>query len=153
MTAITLDHERAQLALQAVQEIAEGDLNIAKKFRSYVESLPAIIVRNGLGQALAMEAANGKVGKKDNNANDSESTEEKKDKPDEIAHKKLYGIVSKWILQRVYGIQDEPSPLQVIDEIISSDQMTYMRAQEEALLLLQWVKRFANATIERDSND
>ena len=140
MVVATLDHERAQEALKAVQKIAGGDQKIAKKFRSYAESLPAIIVRNGLGQALAMEAANGKVG------NQAEKDEEK-------AHKKLYEIVANWVLQKVYERQSNLLPLQVIDEIIKSDQSKYMRAQEEALLFLQWVKRFANATIERDQND
>lgn len=140
MAVTTLDHERAQKALKAVQRIAEGDKELAKKFRSYAENLPAVIVRNGLGQALAMEAANGKVG---TNA----------DKADQKAHKELYEIVANWVLEKVYGRQANMRPLQVIDEIIKSDQNRYMRAQQEALLLLQWVKRFANATIERDTSD
>ncbi len=137
METTTLDHQRAKYALDKVTPIAEKKDEVAKKFRSYAESLPAIIVRNGLGQALAMEAANGKVGQSPT-------------KDDEKAHKALYDMVGEWLLQQVFNKKVADNiPLQVINEIITADQMTYMRAQEEAIHFLQWVKRFANAMIER----
>ncbi len=139
MNAATVDHERAQVALESVQRIVKKP-EVAKKFRSYAESLPAIIVRNGLGQALAMEAASGKVG---TNAT----------KTDEIAHKELYTMLSNWLLRKLFQRQGAIRPMQVIEEIIKCDQTTYMHAQEEALQFMQWVKRFANAMIERVQND
>ena len=139
MSAATLGHERAKVALESVQKIVNKQ-NVAKKFRSYAESLPAIIVRNGLGQALAMEAASGKVG---TNAT----------KDEEIAHRELYNMLSNWLLKKVFQRGGGIRPMQVIEEIIKSDQTTYMHAQEEALHFMQWVKRFANAMIEREQND
>jgi CRISPR-associated protein, Cmr5 family len=62
MSERSLEQERAKHALEAVNSI-RGE-SWAGKFRSYVERLPAAIVMNGLGQAMAGElAAAGRAGR------------------------------------------------------------------------------------------
>ena len=108
MTDLTIGQKRAAHSLAAikglkglesdqievyVQQFAslewlfkQHNLDIGK-FDSYVERLPATIVTNGLGQAMAFELAASKLGKTDR-------------KPDERAHELLYRIIESWLQER-----------------------------------------------------
>ncbi|WP_369425748.1 type III-B CRISPR module-associated protein Cmr5 [Methanothrix sp.] len=124
----SLEQERAAHALDAVNSIRNK--SCASKFRSYVERLPAAIVMNGLGQAMASElAAAGRAERED----------------DKSAHKELYKLVSKWIHKR--GIYSEED---LVTAIVKGEQDRYVLAQAEALAYLEWLKKFSQAFLEKE---
>ncbi len=123
-----LDIERAKHALKKVNEVkTKEDYG---HFRSYVERLPATVVMNGLGQAMAMELSQSK--KADANR-----------KADERAHEKLFEIVQDWLNKTVYDDGD------LMENITSSNQQKYIEAQSEALAYLVWLKKFSKAYLEK----
>jgi len=130
MSERSLEQERAKHALEAVNSI-RGE-SWAGKFRSYVERLPAAIVMNGLGQAMAGElAAAGRAG---------EMGDDKK------AHNKLYELVAGWIrTRRIYSAEEN-----LMKAIVDGDQKQYVLAQAEALAYLEWLKKFSQAFLEKD---
>ena len=110
----------------------QSSLDIGK-FDSYVERLPANIVTNGLGQAMALELAISRLGKTDR-------------KPDERAHELLYRIVESWLQE--CGIC--PKGTNLMERIVNSSQEDYIRIQYEALAYLDWLKMFTQAYLKRD---
>jgi len=103
------------------------------KFDSYVERLPATIVTNGLGQAMAFELAASKLGKTDR-------------KPDERAHELLYRIIESWLQERRFCQKG----MDLMKTIVDSSQEDYVRIQYEALAYLDWLKMFTQAYLKRD---
>ena len=121
-----LDIERAKHALDKVNSVKDD--SSSEKFRSYVERLPATIVMNGLGQAMAMELYQ---------SNKDEG------KSDAQAHELLHDIVEEWLNKTVYGSGD------LMENITENDQEKYIKAQREALAYLVWLKKFSKAFIEK----
>jgi len=123
-----LDIERAKHALKMVNEIKiEGNYG---NFRSYVERLPATVVMNGLGQAMAMELSQSKKADANRNA-------------DERAHEKLFEIVKDWLNKTVYGDGD------LMENITNHGQQKYIEAQSEVLAYLVWLKKFSKAYLKK----
>ncbi len=121
----TLEQKRAAHALCKAWEV---DRELAASYRSYVESLPATIVMNGLGQACATVLAR------------ASGTS-----PREQAYRLLYGHVQDWLC-RSEGVYSEEESL--IDAIVKNDQRKYIHAQAEALAYLDWLKKFAQAFLK-----
>lgn len=126
----TLGQKRAAHALKAINKLVEQ--NNYGNFGSYVQRLPATIVMNGLGQAMAGELAAGRGGKND----------------DERAHKKLFESVESW-LQECKAYSNE---MGLMESIVKSRQEDYVRAQAEALAYLDWLKKFSQAYLDGDKN-
>jgi CRISPR-associated protein Cmr5 len=86
--------------------------------------LPAMLLQNGLGQSLAFLLSKG----------------------DEKAARGLYEDISGWLIgeRRIY------SGNKLIEAVMEGDRREYMAAQEEALELSGWLKRFADATIGKE---
>jgi CRISPR-associated protein Cmr5 len=131
-----IEQRRAAYALARIREIealksATGDKGkIAKMYRSYVSGFPAAILVNGLGQASATILAQ------------SRGTD--------TAHKRIYEHLSGWLCGG-----DPQSPYErgdLIEQLVRHDQARYLRAQAEALALLEWLKRFAVAFLN-DPNE
>jgi len=126
----TLQQERARFALEKVKaalseakETPDKAGFSPKEFKSQAESFPAMIRMNGLGQAAAFYLSK----------ND--------------AHKKLYAILSAWLKQPGQPYQGKD----LLDGITEGKMHDYRLAQTEALLLLDWVKKFAGAFAEDDN--
>jgi CRISPR-associated protein Cmr5 len=122
----TLSQERAGFALKGVERI-KGEA-FAGKFRSYAANLPPMIQMNGFGQALAF--CRSKKG---------QSLEDQ-------AYQALYELVSEWLGregQPYAGLGD------ALVGVTTGSMSSYRLAQTEALALLEWVKRFASAYIEK----
>lgn len=127
----TLEQERAKDALNKVKALlkqAEADKAKADsndKYASYVKSLPATILMNGLGQAAATLMA-------------STASE----------HKLLYRHLQGWLCRN-----DSAAPYQgaddLLDAITVNSRESFIRAQAEALSWLTWLKKFAAAYLER----
>ena len=130
----TLEQQRAAHALNAVRELTEAPF--AKEYRSYVESLPATIVMNGLGQACAtlLAAANG-GGDRGH------------------AYSALHGHLQSWLCRpaspgNANGVYSGADSL--IDAIVQNGQSEYVHAQAEALAYLVWLKKFSKAFLRKD---
>ncbi len=131
----TLEQLRAKYALEKVMAIRKqcDELDV-DKYSTFVSRTPTLILNNGLGQALAFL-----LPKNGENAKNSED-----------AAVRFYGELESWLC----GIAGEPgyparvykgNNLSLIEELISGDRKKYMRAQAEALSLLNWMRKFVNA--------
>lgn len=133
----TIQQERAKEALEAVEKVVarvnkkeENDLIKASEYVSYASAFPAMIKTNGLGQAAAFYCSKGK-------GSDSKAH----------AYDALYKTLSDWL-----GKQGQPyENLDLIKGITSKDMPFYMQAQAEALMFLDWVKKFAKAYMPKES--
>ncbi len=131
MTAQTFEQKRAKHALDRIKALQKEK---AGAYVSYVNALPAAILMNGLGQALATELAAGG------------------------AHRQLAIDVSKWLLcdeahskykDAAEGERAEYDDAQrLIGRIVAGEQKAYLRAQAEAIAYVTWLKKFANAFLE-----
>lgn len=122
MSERTLEQRRASHALKEIKQLQSG--NHYGNFTSYVDALPAAILTNGLGQAMATELAGKDEG-----------------------HKKLYEVVQSWLCRG-----DDATPFKqrdnLIEAIANSSESDYLRAQPEALAYLVWLRKFARAFLE-----
>jgi CRISPR-associated protein Cmr5 len=120
--AQTLQQERAKYALDKVKAALEAGVN-GKEFKSYAASFPAMVQMNGLGQAAAFYFSQG------------------------VTYRTLYDILSNWMIQKGQPYADEED---LLTGITGQDMHRYRIAQADALLLLDWVKRFAKAFVRED---
>ncbi len=116
----TLEQKRAKHALNKINSLRNFDQTVQGEYKSYVSSLPATIVMNGLGQAIVMLDA-------------------KKDP----AHTQLSFHLTDWISTQVPELQGAGS--RFIETIMKKDQSVYVAAQREAMAYLTWLKQFARA--------
>ena len=122
--------KRARHALASIKALVNGDYG---NYVSYVNALPARIIMNGLGQALAMEKASAG-----------------KDK----GHEHLFNHMQGWLLS---GWEHSPyAGNDLFAAITGGSEQDYIRAQAEAMAYLEWLKKFAAAflkTPETAEND
>ncbi|WP_449241544.1 type III-B CRISPR module-associated protein Cmr5 [Desulfoscipio gibsoniae] len=123
---MTLEQLRAADAFNKINRLLQqrnADWN--EKYASYVQSLPATILMNGLGQAAATLLAAAKGNSED-------------------AHRVLYGHLGDWLCRN-----NKSAPYQgaggLMNAIVNNERDAYIRAQAEALAWLQWLKKFAAA--------
>jgi CRISPR-associated protein Cmr5 len=134
MAEQTLGQKRAAHALETIKKLEE-ETNYGN-FGSYVQRLPATIVMNGLGQAMAGELAAARLAKGD------------KMSADERAHKVLFDCVESWLFKS--GVYEEEKGLMAA--IVEGSQDDYVRAQAEALAYLDWLKKFSQAYLNGDKD-
>jgi CRISPR-associated protein Cmr5 len=127
----TLQQQRAGFALAQVKAVPAAD---REDFKRQAESFPAMIRMNGLGQAAAFYLS---------------KREKPKDKAERKinAHERLYLLLSEWLTRSGQPYHGQKN---LLDGITKQDMHAYRLAQAEALLLLDWVKRFAKAFAEED---
>ncbi len=114
--------EHAMLKAKEARERFRGE----PVYRSYVDRLPAFIISNGLGQALATEQAAG--------AGESSADAE--------AHQYLYKALGEWLCRDGGVFQ---SGKDVLEQLLESPEKKYLQAQAEALAWLEWHKKFCRA--------
>lgn len=130
----SLDQRRAKHALDCIKK-RQKDGTKQSDYLSYVKALPATILQNGLGQAMAtlLSAAKGKE-------NDP--------------HYRLYEDVQSWLCG---GDEESPFPKRedqnLIEEITKSDQQRYLKAQAESQAYLIWLKKFAAAFLQGNTRN
>lgn len=138
----TLPQRRAKAALTAIRAYAkEATEKERLAYAAYVKSLPAAIVMNGLGQALATELAQG--GKDSAKGQGGRAPN---------AHRQLYLHLEEWLCgsdadapfrgRREGRPKDEPV---LMLALCDADQHGFLLAQAEAMVYIQWLKKFANA--------
>lgn len=127
----TLGQERAEYALNEVLKNKEID-----KLKSFSAGAPTVILQNGFGQAMAFWLS--KSNNKDNN----------KDK-----FKFIIDSTREWLTKKDFIKLENDTPENVTDEkfilkLSEISQKEYLAAQKEALMLLEWIKRYASAFCE-----
>lgn len=119
------ERRRADYAWQRVTDVKARDATAAKEYKALACSATADIQSCGLGQTLAFWRAK---------ANTS------------TAHDVLYQHVSKWVGPEVStGWRDADLLQKIIDANTSGD--LYRYATAEAIAVLVWLKRFAEAEL------
>jgi CRISPR-associated protein Cmr5 len=99
----------------------------ASDYGSQARSLPALIQTNGLGQALAYLLSKGKGDPK---------------KP----HQLLYQHISTWVTKQLnWGADDK-----LLVKLTQYSSADYRRATSEAMALLIWLRRFAEARLIKE---
>ncbi len=130
---MNIERVRARHALQAIEQLQGQDV---KNYVSYVKALPAGILQNGLGQAMAtlLAAAKGQPAMQNNQVNE--------------AHRLLYDHLETWLCRA----DESPSPYignctanDLMQTIVQESESDYLLAQIEALAYLAWLKKFAVA--------
>ncbi len=116
----TLEQKRAQHAWSCVQEVK--DKPFAGDYRTIAVKVPSLIVTNGLGQTLAFLRS----------------------KPDRQHFQMLYRHLADWVGSKVHADGDLLSWL-----VNNATSQQYRLATMEALALLQWLKRFAEAELPK----
>ncbi len=128
-----LEQGRAAYAYTCAEDGAKLDKK--KEYKSYVKKMPMLIKVNGLGAAIAFAFAKG-----------SKNGIAQKSDPWGL----LYTQLEDWLRQKG-TLNMEQSPLAKV--LTSSESATYRAATVEVLALLNWMKRFADALIEGESQD
>jgi CRISPR-associated protein Cmr5 len=129
----TLEQQRAANALERVHGLENERYG---NYRSYVERLPAQIVMNGLGQAVAMLYSQTPKSARDEKSEDAR------------AYGYLYDHLQRWLC----GDHDAApyrKKADLMKAITECDQDTYVRAHAEALAYLEWLKKFSRAFLAR----
>lgn len=124
----SMEQERAEFALAKIQNTASGPDTVQKEVRRYLTGLPALIRMNGLGQALAFYRMKGNG----------------------TSHELIYRMVSEWLCSATSRGRVFAQDADVLTAITRSDIHAYMAAQNEALALLEWLKKFALALLKKD---
>jgi len=133
-----MQQQRAEYALRKVEEAKKIKDLSQKEFKSYAANFPAMIRMNGLGQAAAFYLSKGS-GEKGNRA-----------------YHTLYKLLSDWMKEegQPYDGRDNlvtdstTKEMDLMTGITSKNMHLYRQAQAEALLLLDWVKKFSKAFME-----
>lgn len=132
---------RARHALKTIEDFVptDGRKQVIGNYVSYVKGLPANILSNGLGQAMAMEAMGASK---------------------DTGHRLLCRHMNIWLLgergsdlfPRVPDAgtpppENQPARLVAMLTHAGATQDDYVRAQAEALAYLDWLKKFAVALL------
>ena len=112
------EQKRARYALETIEHHQHKDQAWQARYTSYVKSLPAMILSNGLGQSMAffLSKASGE-----------------KDSP----YGQLYKDIENWLCNPK-GLLPEHKNL--MTALTASDMNAYLAAQAESLAVLNWLK-------------
>lgn len=114
----TLGQMRSEYALNAVLQLSNEEKN---HFKPFSAGAPSMILKNGFGQALAFWLSKSKS-----------------------EHLAMLNILVGWLRDESNMVEGDTTA-EVIRDLSQMDQKRYREAQQEAICLLEWVKRYANA--------
>jgi CRISPR-associated protein Cmr5 len=125
---LTIQQQRAQFALQRIQQLrTQLPPKQQTELISYCSGLPAMIHRNGLGQAMAFCKLKG---------------------TERDSYQELYQLVSDWLCQPGQPYAGQPD---ILTAITHCDRQHYQLAQAETMMLMDWVKKFAKTFLQDSS--
>lgn len=123
----TFSQKRSTFALLEMQHRRGG----TNEFAKLAQGLPAMILQNGFGHTLAFLLSKG--------TDDKSRNFKENDR-----HIQAFDIIVKWLKEsRILSATDRDEAIRALSGQLS--QADYLRAQQEALAVLEWVKRYANA--------
>lgn len=115
----TIGQQRSAYALESV---LSSELRKDEGYANFTAGAPSMILQNGFGQSMAFWLQKSKTMPKYN---------------------ELLEILRDWLNKR--DLIKSNDKKEFIKNISVVEQVTYLAAQKEALALLEWVKRYANA--------
>lgn len=131
--------ERAQFAHSEVSKIYQE--RYAGEFKAYVKKLPMLIRTNGLAAAYAFAWSKSETDKPDNKKSERAN-----------AWIKIAGITRKWLTQKTAIINSDSTEAMYQDMLKLSVQ-DYRWCIHEIFALFTWLKRYADAMIEKEESD
>lgn len=133
----SLEQNRATYALELVSAFADRESSLNKaKLQTHIQKAPIRILQNGLGQALAFLLAD--------NENKTGANRQPSGELYDHLQDWLCGATSDSRPCRIYSGQQ----CNLMKQLIEGDRQQYMLAQEEALKLFVWLKKFADAYLK-----
>ena len=124
----TTEQRRAKAAWTAVGSVPSASRD---SYGSIIKKAPAMILTNGLAQALAFMRA-----KAAHKAGKPPSVENQ-------AHLNAYNHISHWVMGEAFGRQQNDEML--LEELTNRDSNDYRLATTETLAYMNWLKRFVEA--------
>ena len=125
----TMDQHRAKYAWQCVQNAKGNAPHTPEDYLSLARSFPALVLTNGLGQALAFLLSK-----------------------DTDSHRKLARHLADWLCGNqgapglpIYIGGANPGGSVLMRELFNGNSETLRRATTETLSICNWLKRFAEA--------
>lgn len=116
----TKEQKRAAYALEAISGKFDG--RVDEKTANFIVGVPTMVLANGVGQTMAFLLS----------------------KKDEAKHRKTFEVLREWLSLEVPGLRG-PSEMAFLKNFSALEQNQYLRAQREAVALLQWLNRYARA--------
>lgn len=124
----TIAQARSRFALAQMASIQGAMQSKKDEFAKLTSSLPAMILQNGFGHALAFLLAKGS---------------DKNQFQENDKHIRSFDTIAAWLKER--ELLPSTDRNQVITRISEMSQSDYLRCQEETLLYMEWVKKYANS--------
>ena len=118
----TLEQERAAFAWKKVNSVGSD----RKEYKNLSKGAPALLMTNGLMQTLAFYNSRGRE-----------------------PAKLLAGHIQEWLKLKIADITDAGFE-KVMADLQKCEPAVYMRATDEALEILRWIRQFADALIKED---
>ncbi|HPH03837.1 MAG TPA: type III-B CRISPR module-associated protein Cmr5 [Spirochaetota bacterium] len=91
---------------------------------NFITGAPTLILTNGIGQSIAFLLAKAE---RDNK------------------QEKVFMIIKEWLENEIPGLQGCADNMQFLQHFSQLSMSDYLRAQDEALRMLAWLKRYARA--------
>ncbi|HBT96740.1 MAG TPA: type III-B CRISPR module-associated protein Cmr5 [Desulfobulbaceae bacterium] len=121
----TKEQQRAAFALECVERVFCNSMD--KDTANFVVGVPTMILTNGLGQTLAFLLSKQKPG-------------------EDNKHTKTFKTIKAWLeRQGIDKLNPDDENLVFLKKFADLKQRNYLRAQQEALAMLQWLKRYVRA--------
>lgn len=117
----TKEQQRSAFALENISDF--GAQGVPKEDANFIVGTPTMIMTNGIAQVMAFLLS--------------------KQKPD-CKEVRVFRILKRWLEQEIPGLSDG-NDRQFLAQFAGLNQNDYLRAQQESLALLQWLKRYARA--------
>lgn len=116
----TKEQQRSAFALKRIEDF--GKNGIQEKDANFVVGVPNMILANGIAQTMAFF-----LSKQEDRA------------------LKVFTILKDWLSREIPALSGATNNRSFLGLFSGLDQNAYLRAQQEALALLQWLKRYARA--------
>jgi len=155
----TNEQNRAKFAYDAILEVKSDKSDIQKKYSSYVKSAPVLILSNGLPSTLAFYLSKMKL-KDSTKYTDIKSEIDKyraskpnkfENKSERVAYAYLFYHISWWLAEKANngrGLTNGKDPLKFMLE--EADVFKVIQLTRESIALLNWMRRFADAMLEKE---
>jgi CRISPR-associated protein Cmr5 len=119
----TKEQQRSAFALQRINDF--GANGVPKDDANFIVGTPTMILTNGVAQTMAFLLS--------------------KQKGDAVVKEvKVFKILESWLAKEIPALTGKEGK-QFLMQFAKLEQEDYLRAQQEALALLQWLKRYARA--------
>lgn len=140
-----IENGRAKFAYEEVKKfVSKQNVENAKLFKSYIKKMPAMIQVNGLGQTIAFYYSKMK----------KEKIKKEKTKINkEMVYCEIYKIIEKWFREKFSDVASYQADVELIEAIVKLESPEYRLATNEAMALLNWMKKFVSGMVEGETND